>query len=116
MLETIWNFLIGFQFSSPVALWLYWIPLAICLVGYIWDFVKDYQRDLGEYQKSYYDAHLTLGSILGRLLVSFIPLINIGIVMFYHGWMLVKRIFDSLSLLLNQPIVRHNPKPNTDAK
>jgi len=110
MFQAIWDFVIGFKFQSPEAFWLYWVPVAACLFGFILDFFKDYQRDVVASTASYYTAHLTWGSILGRTLVSFIPVINIGLFVFWHFWRIAKNFIELFNDWLNIPLVRHNPK------
>lgn len=110
MLDAIVNYFYALQWNSTLVIALYIVPMATALGGHFRQFVKDYQSDLENYQKSYYDPALTVGSILGRLLISVIPVINLwpGIrYSFTLGYDIVYACVRALDI----PLIRHNPKP-----
>ena len=111
MIDWLVNIVTNVSFNSTMAICLYWVPMIICLVGYLFDFVKDYQTDAKNYQESYYDPKLTIGSILGRLIVSVMPVLNLGMALFKHMGNIIKKILLVCEKALNIPIIRHNPKP-----
>lgn len=117
MFEQVWNFIIGFQFRSPEAFWLYWVPVVFCLFGYILDFFKDYRRDVEASTARSYTAHLTWGSILGRVCVAFFPVINIGVSVVWHFARIAKNLVELFNEWLNVPLVPHNyVEPEQPAK
>lgn len=119
MIESIWMFIVGFQFNSTIAISLFWVPTIICVVGYIIQCIKDYKNDFVNHTSQYYVPTLTVGKILGRMAASFLPVINIflalsqffGIIadIFEAAW----RGIEWLGKKLNIPLVPARPKPKT---
>ena len=75
-----------------IGLFLYWIPAALCVVGYAVMSVGEYQRDVkaraeaykNEEDKKYryYRPSLTVGALLWRSLISFVPVANLLVLIF----------------------------------
>lgn len=74
--------LADFSPNNLLALYLYWFPLVICLVGYpirlVWRVKEDLsrRREAAAQGVAYFPS-ITVGSILGMVLLSFVPLINL---------------------------------------
>lgn len=62
------------RFNANMMLWMYYIPTALCLVGYFIKTCKEFVRDREDRER--YDR-LTYGEIILRLLGSFTPVLNI---------------------------------------
>ena len=69
--------------SGWIGLLVYWVPAALCVVGYTFETISDYRRDVErrlEAQKSerdWYRPELKIGTILWRALISFVPVGNV---------------------------------------
>lgn len=99
---------------------MYLVPMVLCLVyavvsaivGYVAD-VK--RRDLDS-QKSRYFPKVTVGCIVGDLLVSMIPLINLGFLVFEITPKTLKGLFSYLARVMDTPLVPKRPaiEPSKD--
>lgn len=113
MFQSILDFFVGL-YQTPWGFWtilLYWIPVLICLVGYLFEFVRDYKADVIASTETRYDPKLTVGSLLGRLVVSIIPLCNLGLAIFKHAGKIIKNVIQAFADWLDIPFVRHRPDP-----
>lgn len=68
----------SFEFTSTVALLIYWTPMAICLGVYFVKIVRMYRADIQKREsRKYYSPTLTVGGILWMFLVSVTPGVNL---------------------------------------
>lgn len=99
-----------FSPNNLLALYLYWFPLGICLVGYTVRLVCLVKKDLANRREAavpgnHYFPSVTVGSILGMVLLSFVPLVNLMAAVFdLTPWMLPK-VCDWFRDLLDIPLV-----------
>ena len=98
--------------SSPLwLLLLYVLPLILCLYGYIIRTWVNIRKDIAKRQEvkccghGYYESTDTIGNVVGRILVSFIPVINIFAALFDVAPEVFSRIFDRILKVLSYPIV-----------
>lgn len=63
--------------SFWLAFFLYWLPLALCLYGYTVRTFRDYRKDVAAREKDYYHPELTIGLIVGRLVMAVLPIGNL---------------------------------------
>lgn len=110
MILNIWNFIVGFEFNTVLAIWLYWVPLLVCLIGYLSDCVSDYKSDYERHTTDFYYPKLTVGKILGRLIVSFVPGVNIAIALFSHFFILISKFFHYLGKVFDIPLIPARPQ------
>ena len=106
---------------------LYWIPMAVCVVGYTIRTFENYQKDIEERGKYiryldiknnakdierittvYYSPTDTIGSLIGRALVSVTPFANAWAAIFDVSPKMFCRILSYIEELFNQPLV---PRP-----
>lgn len=107
------------------ALLLYWMPLSICFVGYTLRTFENYHKDLRNreiYERSqapkppnfpdtkikyvgYYDPTDTIGTLIGRAIVSIVPVCNIWAAMFDVSPRLFERFIYRIRKLFDQPLV-----------
>lgn len=89
----------------------YWIPLALCAVGYTVRTAKEIKHDVNDRRQSdlsphaYYYPSVTVGTIVGRLLLTAAPLINIAAFVTDLGIDMIGHAFDVISKTLDHPIV-----------
>jgi hypothetical protein len=97
---------------------LYWIPLAMCFLGYVLQTIKDYKADYVSHTSNYYNPKLTIGVLVGRLLITILPVFNLFTAVFKQLPMLIGNFLDFLDQTLNIPLIKANPKsdPTKDSK
>jgi hypothetical protein len=111
-------FLSAVDFTHTHQFYFYWLPAILCIFGYLRQIQEEYHKDVAsrdEYEKcdnknkAYYPT-LTVGKIVGRVVVSIIPLVNIwkGV---YFLFRIGKDIIDIFDTWLNIPLVKKRPKP-----
>lgn len=106
MIDSIWNYIINFQFNSLLGVCLYWIPVGLALLSGFVKCARDYMRDVESRDKdSYYSPRLTLGQIVWRFLVSFIPVVNMWVATFNAIPYLFQRFCNLCESVFNIPIV-----------
>jgi TRAP-type mannitol/chloroaromatic compound transport system permease small subunit len=116
MTNFVTNFMTNFQFNNTLGVCLYWVPLVFCVVFYFVRTVRNYvhdkkQRELANKPTgSYYHPTDTVGSLIGRALVSIIPVANIWAAMFDLAPNVFGRLFSVIGNVFNQPLV---PKKDT---
>jgi Ca2+/H+ antiporter len=91
---------------------LYWLPLAFCLVGYTLRCWQDVRHDLQKRQEAeekqklaYYQPSITVGTILGRAVVSVVPVANITAGVFDLAPRLFGDFFNWLGRVFDFPLV-----------
>jgi len=103
------DYIINFQFNNLLVVLLYWSPLGFCVFGYTVRTAKNYRKDIShrspnEKSQFYYPTD-TLGDIVGRAIVSLIPIANLWAACFDLAPEIFRRLFDVLGALFNQPLV-----------
>lgn len=106
------DFVTSFEFTSFLALLVYWTPLAICTAVYFFRAIRLYRTDLEKCQKEYYSPELTIGLIFWMLFLSVTPLINIFALVFDCAASVFRLIIDAFDI----PLVRHQPNADGKAK
>ena len=76
------DYVTSFEFNSQLAIFVYWIPALICIAVYLFRFVGMYKKDVDKSKGSYYSPELTVGYILALSIGSFIPVINLFMLIF----------------------------------
>ena len=118
----------NFEFNTAIAVWLYWVPLIICVIGYLIRTVQDYRKDLisrskaeeelvafkasatenpREYRREPdpYRPKLTEGRILGRVLAAGVPVVNLCAATCDIGPPMFSRFFEMLGKTFDFPLV-----------
>lgn len=101
---------LSFDFTSMMGVWLYWVPMLICLVGEAFAIITlghmDVKRRIeGEYTYSTsYRPQLTVGRIIWLMLLTFTPVVNIGRALFLHASGILEKVYNFLDKFLNIPI------------
>lgn len=96
-----------YQFNGTLALFTYWVPLAVCLIVYAFRAVEAYRHDLEASVEKYYVPTLTIGSILGHVLLAVVPAVNLFAMVFDC----TASVFHWLGRVLNVPLVRRQETP-----
>jgi len=101
------DWILNFQFSSLLGLLLYWLPLSLCAYGYTLRTWINYRTDIkrrNNYAKGYVPTD-TLGSLIGRALVTVLPIANLWAAVFSVAPDVFGRFFKWVNRLFNQPLV-----------
>jgi amino acid permease len=95
-----------FYSSIYFGLVLYWLPFLICLFGYSHKTFVNYQKDLKDRNEAkYYSPTDTVGAVIGRLIVSICPVINLWCAMFDVSPKLLANFITHLEIIFNTPLV-----------
>jgi len=100
------DYITSFEFNSQLALFIYWIPLAICAAVYPFRFVKMYKEDLTKSTEKFYEPSLTIGHIVAVTIGAVCPVINLVMAIFDAS----ASAFKFIGRLLDIPLV---PKRNS---
>lgn len=101
------DYLLSFKFTSLAGLLLYWLPLCLCAVAYIWRTWSNYQADVRgrataeQSERGYYTPTDTYGSLIGRALATVTPGMNLIAAVFDAG----PDLFKYIEKTFNRPLV-----------
>lgn len=91
---------------------LYWLPLAFCAFGYVVRTADNVQKDLEARDKhekagtiDRYVPTDTIGTLIGRAIVSLLPVANLLAACFDVGPKIFGKFFAVLGRVFNQPLV-----------
>ena len=101
------EYMTWFQFNSALGFALYWLPLVFCSVGYFVRTWKNYANDRrrrDELGREYYPIE-TIGRLLGRGLVSIVPVANMLAAVFDLAPEVFSQFFRWIGKAFNQPLV-----------
>lgn len=92
--------------NSVIAIALYWVPLAFCVVGYTvrtWRHFRDdlTRRTSGEF----YIPQDTVGTLIGRAVVTVFPMANLWAACFDVGPQIFSKFFAFIGRIFDQPLV-----------
>ena len=89
-----------------IAIGLYWLPLGICCVGYIIRTWRNVRKDLKSRDAggAYYPTD-TVGTLIGRGIVSVIPIANLCAAAFDLAPEMLGRFIERLGKIFDQPLV-----------
>jgi hypothetical protein len=95
------DYVTSFQFMSMLALFVYWIPLAVCMPVYLFRAIGMYKSDLGKPGDDHYKPGLTVGLIVWWAICSVTPAINLFALVFDCA----SSVFEWLGKFLDIPLV-----------
>jgi tellurite resistance protein TehA-like permease len=78
--------------------WLYVVPITPILVMVVLNLIRDFKHEIENSKMSWFIPTITVGNILVRLLIPFIPVINfIAFLLICYGF-------------LDMNVIKHKPK------
>lgn len=98
-------------FNSIIGICLYWLPLALCSIGYLVRSSREYHTDIEKRTESennpkqYYNPTIRIGTLIGRCLISIVPIVNLLAAIFDISPIMFKRILDWIVDVFDRPLV-----------
>jgi hypothetical protein len=96
----------------------YWVPFIFCSFGYIVRTCRNYKNDRQErlLRGNSYSPTDTIGTLIGRGLITIIPLANVCAALFDLSPEIFGKFFKWLSRVFNQPLVPRLKNDNQSRK
>lgn len=97
--------------NSWLAVLLYWMPVALCAYGYTVQTVQDYRSELDirakaeTDPKTYFYPTLTVGTLVGRAVLTAIPIANLFAAIFNVAPKVFGDLFEWIGKALDIPLV-----------
>ena len=101
-MKTIINWINAYQFNDLLALYTYWVPLAVCIIVYVCRCAREYRQDVKDCATLYYTPKLTVGIIIWRVILAVLPGINIFALVFDCAG----AVFHWIGRVFDMPLVR----------
>lgn len=105
----------SYEISRNLAILLYWVPLAFCVFGYsirtCMNYIKDKRNRDGAMAKKgvgYYVPTDKLGDLIGRGIISVVPVGNIFAAVFDLAPQIFGKLFKWIGATFDQPLVPDN--------
>lgn len=106
------DWILTFKFNSLLGVVLYWAPLTMCVYGYTVRTFLNYRKDITRREEDRYHPTDTVGDIVGRAIITIIPIGNLWAAAFNVAPEVFGRFFNWLGKVFDQPLV---PKRKTMA-
>jgi uncharacterized membrane protein HdeD (DUF308 family) len=106
MIDAAIAWFVAFDFTSQMGLLLYWLPLVLCAIGYVFRTIIKYQEccELRAEGKTFYSD--TIGVLIGRFILTVVPVLNLFALVFS----VMGGYFKVLAHILDVPLVRQAAK------
>ncbi|MBN8263024.1 MAG: hypothetical protein J0M21_00035 [Xanthomonadales bacterium] len=100
--------------NGLLALFLFWLPLLLCLYGYTVRSVREFANDRAaranaelptSQSNGYYQPSITVGTLLARLAASVVPIVNLVAAIFDVAPEVFGQFFNWASKALDIPLV-----------
>lgn len=101
------DYIMSFEWNGWIGITLYWVPFGFCVFGYTLRTINNYLNDKArrELKGNYYVPTDRVGSLIGRALVSVIPVANLWAAMFDLAPKIFGRLLDVVEAVFSQPLV-----------
>ena len=100
------DWLLNYWANPWIATGLYWLPLAVCVVGYFARTWRNFRKDRHERDTaSYYRPTDTVGTLIGRGIVSVVPIANLLAAAFDLAPEMLGKFIDKIAKVFDQPLV-----------
>lgn len=125
MVNQITQWFLNYWMTGWLGVLLYWLPLLVCVVGYTIRTSENYQKDIEQRAKYlrywdlknqkevderpivFYTPTDTIGTLIGRAIVSLVPFANAWAAIFDVSPKLFNRLISFIEKVFNQPLVPH---------
>lgn len=102
----------AFDLALRNVFYFYWVPVMVSALGYLLLSIKHYHADLAQFKlyqadplRVRYTPTLTVGTLVGRAIVCFIPIINGLVALWKFTPILARDIIDVCGQWLDIPLV-----------
>jgi hypothetical protein len=89
---------------GQMGVWTYWIPMVLCLIGYTG---RTWKQVYALNHSERYVPPLTVGLLVGRLLCSILPIVNIVALVFSLSSGMFKSVFWFIDKVMSYEIVKN---------
>jgi hypothetical protein len=117
MINAIQGFFVAtFTFNSLIGFFIYWMPMLLCLSGYTIRTARYVARDTKNRSKQnpatggVYHPTDTLGDVIGRYLISILPIANIWACIFDVFPELFEGLFSWIVKIFNTPLIKDSKR------
>lgn len=100
------DYLMRFDFTGLMGICLYWVPMAFCVFGYMARTFERYRECCEARDKGSYFVSDTVGTLIGRTVVTFLPGANLLAASFDLAPSLFFRFFQAIGKMFDVPLVR----------
>jgi hypothetical protein len=105
MIDVAMNWLMGFDLTSRMGILLYWLPLALCAYGFTERTFTHYRKCCERRDKGEFFESDTVGTLIGRAIVTVLPVTNLLQAVFDLAPRIFGRFFKMLGQVFNTPLV-----------
>jgi hypothetical protein len=110
------DYVMNFEWNGWLGILLFWMPGALCAYGYTVRTWVNYRKDLDNREKEkFYHPTDTIGTLLGRSIMTILPVGNLFAAAFDVGPEVFRRFFEWIGKVFDQPLVPQK-KRATEAK
>lgn len=102
------DYILNLKINSTLGILLYWLPLIFCGMGYFLRTYRNYQKDKAQRIKPgepWYVPTDKIGTLIGRGLISIIPIANLCAAVFDVAPEFFSKFFERLEDIFNTPLV-----------
>jgi hypothetical protein len=105
------DWVLGLWANKWIAFGLYWLPLAFCAFGYVVRTARNFAKDRAERMRAgaYYHPTDTIGTLIGRGVVTIVPIANFCAAVFDLAPEVFGRFFKWIGRVFDQPLVPDVP-------
>lgn len=105
------DYILAIEYNSTIVLVAYWLPLLVCLVGYLCKTWKQYREEVArsiecQQRNIGYITNLTIGVIVSRVFATILPGLNVIAVAFDIGWPMLYTVVRFITNILDIPLVK----------
>lgn len=105
------DYITTFKWNGLMGILLYWVPAAFCAVFYTVRTARNYMKDKADREaENIYFPTDTIGTLIGRALVSALPIANLWGALFDLAPVVFRKTFDWISTIFDQPLVPRKTK------
>ncbi len=105
MIDSAIQWALGFDLTGQMGLLMYWLPMLLCAFGYIARTFKRYRQCCELRDADKYFQSDTLGTLIGRAIVTVLPIVNLLAAIFDLGPKIFGNFFEAIGKVFNQPLV-----------
>lgn len=105
MIDWLMNWFLAFDFTGRMGVLLFWAPMALCAYGYTARTFAHYRLCCEARDSDKYFQSDTVGTLIGRTIVTFIPVVNLLAAVFDLGPMIFGSFFAMIGRVFDRPLV-----------